>query len=130
MKYYRFVDAEKANHSIAILCRVLQAARAGYYAWLRRRPSRHAEQDAQLQEEIREIHAGSRGTYGTPRIHATLAGRGVHVGRKRVARLMAELHLYCYAGAARRASRPKYLAVSQWLPPSETGATNRRERGV
>ena len=34
MKCCGFVDAEKANHSIAMLCRVLQVARAGYYvAW-------------------------------------------------------------------------------------------------
>ena len=91
MKCYGFVDAEKASHSIAMLCRVLQVARAGYYAWRQRRPSRHAAQDAWLKEAIGEIHATSRGTYGTPRIHATLARRGVHIGQKRVARLMAEL---------------------------------------
>ena len=35
-----------------------------------------------------EIHQGSRGTYGVPRIHAKLAADGVAVGRKRVSRLM------------------------------------------
>ena len=35
-----------------------------------------------------EIHQGSRGTYGVPRIHAELAADGVAVGRKRVSRLM------------------------------------------
>ncbi len=35
-----------------------------------------------------EIHEGSRGTYGVPRIHAELAADGVTVGRKRVSRLM------------------------------------------
>ena len=34
------------------------------------------------------IHARSRGTYGMPRIHAELLEHGVHVGRKRIARLM------------------------------------------
>jgi putative transposase len=39
-------------------------------------------------ERIRTIHDRSRGTYGAPRIHAELAAEGVHIGRKRVARLM------------------------------------------
>lgn len=41
-----------------------------------------------LTEEIKKIHQRSQGTYGAPRIHAELAEKGLHVGRKRVARLM------------------------------------------
>ena len=44
-------------------------------------------------------HAGSRGTYGAPRIHAELAGKGTYIGRKRVARLMTQAGL---AGVSRR----------------------------
>jgi putative transposase len=38
--------------------------------------------------KIHTIHLESRGTYGAPRVHAELAAQGIHVGRKRVARLM------------------------------------------
>ena len=48
---------------------------------------------------IRTIHAVSYGTYGTPRIHAELRAEGIHVGRKRVARLMREAGI---AGISRR----------------------------
>ncbi len=48
---------------------------------------------------IRTLHASSRGTYGAPPIHAQLAREGVHVGRKRVARLMRMAGL---CGASRR----------------------------
>jgi len=89
VKCYRFVDAEKVNHAVALLCRVLEVSRAGFYAWLRRGPSTHALRDAELAKLIRDIHRESRGTYGTPRVHAALAARGVHVSRKRVARLLA-----------------------------------------
>ncbi len=41
----------------------------------------------------------SKGTYGAPRIHAQLAREGVHVGRKRVARLMRAANLQ---GVSRR----------------------------
>jgi hypothetical protein len=30
---YRFIAAEKAQHSVAQLCRVLQVALSGYHAW-------------------------------------------------------------------------------------------------
>src|SRR5206468_12273868 len=50
-------------------------------------------------EQIRVIHTRSRGTYGERRVHAELAALGVHVGRKRIARLMRALGL---AGVSRR----------------------------
>jgi hypothetical protein len=34
---YRFIAAEKAQYSVAQLCRVLQVAPSGYYAWQHRR---------------------------------------------------------------------------------------------
>ncbi|WP_083529642.1 IS3 family transposase [Rhodococcoides corynebacterioides] len=41
--------------------------------------------DALLANSIRDIHEGSRGCYGAPRVHAELRlGAGVRVGRKRV----------------------------------------------
>ena len=41
-----------------------------------------------LTAQIAAVHAGSRRTYGAPRIHAALRARGTRCGRKRVARLM------------------------------------------
>jgi putative transposase len=85
---HRFIRAERANHPVATLCRVLGVSRAGFYAAEGRLPCRRARRDAELLEAIREIHSRSRETYGAPRVHAMLARRGVRVGRKRVARLM------------------------------------------
>jgi len=91
---YRLIDAEKAHHPVSQLARVLGVARAGYYAWACRPPSDRDRSDALLGEQIRQIHARSRGTYGAPRIHAELRlGLAIHVSRKRVARLMREYGL-------------------------------------
>jgi putative transposase len=70
------------------MCRVLGVSPSGYYAWRKRPLSTRARTDVELTAHIDAIHRLSRGTYGAPRIHAELAGRGVHVGRKRIARLM------------------------------------------
>jgi len=83
----RFIAAEKANYPVAVLCRVLQVASSGYYAWRRRQPSLRSQANAALTAQIRAIHERSRGTYGAPRIHAELHA-DQPVSRKRVARLM------------------------------------------
>jgi putative transposase len=90
---YRFIAAQKAHHSVAQLCRVLQVAPSGYYAWQHRQPSRRAQANPVLTEQIREVHDRSRCTYGAPRVHAELRARGQQVSRKRVARLMRQAGL-------------------------------------
>lgn len=44
--------------------------------------------DVRLAELIHQVHAESDGSYGSPRVHAELRHRGIHVARKRVERLM------------------------------------------
>jgi putative transposase len=78
---YRFIAAEKAQYSVAQLCRVLQVAPSGYYAWQHRPPSPRAQANAVLTEQIRDVHDRSRCTYGAPRVHAELCAQGQRVGR-------------------------------------------------
>jgi len=85
-----FVRAEKDNHSVAMLCRVLKVSRSGYYAWCARKPSARAIQDERLRARLRVLHRESGGTYGAPRLHQDLVEEGERLGRKRVARLMAQ----------------------------------------
>jgi putative transposase len=93
------VSQNRPTFPVAAMCRVLGVSPSGYYAWTGRPTSRRAQQDAALTAKIRMAHTGSNGTYGAPRIHAELADQGVHVGRKRVARLMRNADL---AGVSRR----------------------------
>jgi putative transposase len=81
------------------MCRVLGVSESGYYAWRVRPPSKRARADGELLEVIRLIHDTSDETYGAPRVHAELSEDGVHVSRKRVARLMRRAGL---VGATRR----------------------------
>ena len=89
MRIFGFIAAKRAEHSIQIMCRVLEVSRSGFHAWAKREPSARAVVDRALTERIAEIHADSLKTYGSPRVHAELRLEdGVHVGRKRVERLM------------------------------------------
>jgi putative transposase len=85
------------------MARVLGVSKAGYYAWLRRPASAHAQADAVLLKRVRTVHATSRETYGAPRVHAELRAGGEAHSRKRIARLMREAGL---VGASRRRAGP------------------------
>ena len=79
-----------------MLCQALGVSTSGYYDWRERleRPARRTVFDEFLTEQIREIHTQSRGTYGSPRVHAELVlGEGIRVGQKRVERLMRQAGL-------------------------------------
>lgn len=66
-------------------------SRSGYYEWCDRPLSDRAQENELLVKYIEQIHADSRGTYGSPRVHAELTlGLGLPVNRKRVERLMRE----------------------------------------
>ena len=88
MTRFAFVDREKALYAVAILCRLLKVSTSGYYAWVVRPPSTREVADGVLTTQIQDAFDSNRKVYGSPRIHAELADADVHVGRKRVARLM------------------------------------------
>jgi putative transposase len=74
---------------VATVCRLVGASTSGFYERRHRPPSARAVADAELLVKIREAHALSRGTYGSPRVHAELRlGMNIACGRKRVERLM------------------------------------------
>ena len=85
---YACIAQHRDSYPLTLMCRVLQVARAGFYAWQRRPPSARAQVDARLRQAIRAIHAASRQRYGRPRIHRELHGQGVRVSAKRVGRLL------------------------------------------
>jgi putative transposase len=100
MTVWPFIEAEKAeHHSVKRACELLEVSRSAYYQQRTHTPSVRKIADAELKARIVTIHAESNGTYGAPRIHRCLRDEGIHVGRKRVARLMVEASL---AGRCRR----------------------------
>jgi putative transposase len=113
---FRFIEAERASHSVPLLCRVLGVSRSGYYAWKNRPPSERARFDAVLLEKIEIIHRNSRATYGVPRVHAELRAIGIRCARKRVARLMRLAKLRGCLRGRRRMMTTHRLALRQAAP--------------
>jgi len=118
---FRFIVAEKAEHSITILCRCLRVTRSGFYAWQRRPESTHARDDRRLKVLVRASFEESTHRYGSPRIHEDLIEQHEHVSRKRVVRLMREDGL-----VARRRKRYKLTTMSDHDQPVAANLLDRR----
>jgi len=103
---FAFVSAERGNHAVATLCRIVGASVSGFSAWLRAIPAvRHrAEAEAELRGHIGRIVAARRRAYGSPRVHAELRREGRRHARRRVERLMRAMGLSARRGR-RRAPR-------------------------
>ncbi|WP_123559959.1 IS3 family transposase [Kitasatospora cineracea] len=107
MTVHPFIEAEKrASHSVKQACELLKVSRAAFYA--RRTaapgpgPGPGTVRDAEPTEKITQVHAASRGSYGSPRVHAALRRDGDRCGRHRIARLM------CQAGLEGRHRRRRH----------------------
>jgi len=85
---FDWVHRHRRQFEVKLMCHLLQVSRSGYYAWVDRPPSRRAVRRAELTERIRQVHAESFGTYGSPRICAERIEREVDVCVNTVAKLM------------------------------------------
>jgi len=77
---YGFIREFQQEYPISTMCRVLEVAVSGYYAWLRRlgAPSRRSQENTGLGERIVRIYQDNRQVYGSPRIHAVLHARSAN----------------------------------------------------
>jgi putative transposase len=99
---------------VQVCCRVLEVWQSGFYAWRSRTPSSRAIRHGWLTEVIRQVHAASRQTYGSRRVHAELTlGRGISVGYHAVELLMRRAGLQGVTGRPkfRRGLRPEATAA-------------------
>jgi transposase InsO family protein len=90
MKICSFMFAEKAYFPIIFMCTFFKIPTSTYYDWRagieRREIEAHAE--AVIVEQIKAVHAESKGTYGSPRVTSALKKLGFCINHKRVEALM------------------------------------------
>ena len=120
MKYAFIARQEKSEIPVRLMCQWLDVSPAGFYASLKRAPSKRARSNARLRLEIRAVHAVNRRRYGALKIHRELQEQGVSCGHNRVARLMREEGL--------RSKRPKPFTVTTQSGHREPVVPNRLER--
>ena len=87
---FRLIDAAKEEFPVRRLCKVLGVSQSGYFAWRSRPACRRQRDDLVLLAHVRSAFRLSNETYGSPRMTRELQDQGLHVGRRRTARLMRE----------------------------------------
>jgi putative transposase len=92
------------QHSVRSLCRVLEVTRSGYYHGRQKAHGPRAQANQRLLEQIREVFAQSRQTYGSPRITRQLRRQQIACSENRVARLMHGHHI---RAKSKRPFRPR-----------------------
>ncbi|WP_313752657.1 IS3 family transposase [Mixta calida] len=113
---YRFINEHRTVWGVMTMCRVLNVARAGFYAWLHNPVSGRDKDNQRLLMLIRDSYSLSGGVYGYRRVHGDLNEMGETCGRNRVGRIMQLNRIKAVRGykAPRRiAGRPSVVAPNR-----------------
>ncbi|HGP2300807.1 TPA: IS3 family transposase, partial [Salmonella enterica] len=84
---YRFINEHRTVWGVMTMCRVLNVARAGFYAWLHNPVSARDKDNQRLLMLIRDSYSLSGGVYGYRRVHGDLNEIGETCGKNRVGRI-------------------------------------------
>jgi len=85
------MSQHRRQYPLALLCRMLEVSRSGFYAWKKRQgaePSPREKRKKELTEKIKVAHQQSRQTYGSPRVYRQLKAQGESVCENTVAKMM------------------------------------------
>jgi putative transposase len=99
---YGVIEQMRQHYPVPPICRFLGVSISGYYAWRKPPMSLHAEQESQLEAQVRADHERTRQTSGPERLQKDLANNGVQIGVHRIKRLRAKLGLQCKQSASSR----------------------------
>jgi putative transposase len=88
------IHDQKDAFPIQVMCAVLEIPRSTYYQSLTKTESKREQENRLVLEQIKLIHAESKGRYGAPKIHFLLLKAGFSTSLKRVQRMMRASNLY------------------------------------
>ena len=117
---YAFIARLRGERPVRLMCQWLDVSASGFYASMKRRPSKRSQANQRLKLEIRAVHQMSRRRYGAIKIHYDLKAQGIECGHNRVARLMREDGI--------RSKRPRAFRVTTKSDHRKPVAENHLER--
>jgi len=85
---FAFVAKHRTVWPLSWLCSALGVSRSGFHAWLTRRPSQRAMDDARIAPEVRASFLASDRTYGARRVWRDVLADGINCGLHKIERLM------------------------------------------
>lgn len=85
----------RPHYPVPLMGRVFDVSISGYYAWIKRPPSKRTQEEARLEVEIKAAHKRTRQTCGPERLQHDLAEHGVQVGVCRIKRIRKKLGIRC-----------------------------------
>jgi len=117
---YAFIARQKGEMPVRLMCQWLEVSASGFYASIKRRPSKRSQANQRLKLEIRAVHQMSKKRYGAPMVHGELEAQGTKCGHNRVARLMREDGL--------RSKRPRAFRITTQSQHRKAVAENHLSR--
>ena len=65
---FAWMKHHRDSYPVAVMCRVLDVSKSGFYQWLQSVPSRRARRSQRIRSTVLEIHERSNRIYGSYKI--------------------------------------------------------------
>lgn len=91
---YQTIQRCRGIYPVQLMCRCLKVSTSGFHSWGKRATSLRELDNQRLLVRIKDLHEGSDGAMGMPRMHEELGYEGETASPNRIARLMAREGLY------------------------------------
>ena len=91
---YAWIDQQRDEFPVAVMCHVLTVSRSGFNAWRRREPSATEKRRRQIAEAAEAAYRESHGIYGYRKVHDDLQEQKIGCCRETVRKALRENGLF------------------------------------
>ena len=84
MSCYRFIEAQRSQYPVRLLCQIIAVPANGYYAWQQAQEQVDEKQSPAWKESLVKVFGCQKRRYDTRRLQVALRRKGYRVGRQRL----------------------------------------------